>query len=158
MRWGTSTGTTSSPSLPSSQAAWARRWLRAAHASWSSREIFRSSLTSSESSPISCPVKVEYRPSWTMESTSFASPSRTPQRAPGRRYGAPLIDSMPPATATWISPARISWSARATALRPERQTLLIVIEGTSLGMPAATAACRAVICPVPAWMTWPMIT
>ncbi len=63
LRWGTWTGTTSSANRPASQASWARWWLRAAQASWSSREIRRSSLTSSESSPISCPVNVEYRPS-----------------------------------------------------------------------------------------------
>jgi hypothetical protein len=44
----------------------------------------------------------------------------------------------------------MSWSASAIALRPDRQTLLIVIAGTLLGIPAETAAWRAVICPVPA--------
>ena len=65
---------------------------------------------------------------------------------------------MPPATTTSTSPARISWSASAIAFRPERQTLLMVNAGTSIGMPAATAAWRAVICPAPACRTWPMIT
>ena len=46
----------------------------------------------------------------------------------------------------------------AIALRPERHTLLIVIAGTVIGMPAACAACRAGICPAPAVSTWPMIT
>src|SRR4029453_6925364 len=44
------------------------------------------------------------------------------------------------------------------ALRPERHTLLIVVDGTVIGMPAATAAWRAVIWPAPACSTWPMIT
>jgi hypothetical protein len=44
------------------------------------------------------------------------------------------------------------------AFRPDRQTLLIVIAGTSRGMPASMAAWRAVIWPVPAWITWPMMT
>jgi len=44
------------------------------------------------------------------------------------------------------------------ALMPERQTLLMVIAGTSCGMPASMAAWRAVIWPAPAWRTWPMIT
>src|ERR1700716_1798902 len=44
------------------------------------------------------------------------------------------------------------------ALRPERQTLLIVSAGTSTGSPPWTAAWRAVIWPAPAWRTWPMIT
>jgi hypothetical protein len=64
---------------------------------------------------------------------------------------------MPPATATSSSPARIIWSAMATADVPERHTLLIVIAGVSIGMPAAIAAWRAVICPCPACSTWPMI-
>ena len=44
-----------------------------------------------------------------------------------------VIDSMPPATTISRSPARISWSAIAMALRPDRQTLLMVIDGTSTG-------------------------
>ena len=43
-------------------------------------------------------------------------------------------------------------------LSPERQTLLIVVAFTDIGMPAATAACRAVIWPWPARSTWPMRT
>src|SRR5512132_281763 len=39
---------------------------------------------------------------------------------------------------------------------PERHTLLTVIAGISFGMPAAIDACRAVICPCPAWITCPM--
>jgi len=52
----------------------------------------------------------------------------------------------------------MSWSARAIAFNPDRHTLLMVTAGTSFGIPASTAAWRAVICPAPAWMTWPMIT
>ena len=103
-------------------------------------------------------VNVDHSPSWTIESTISAFPMRVPHRAVGMRYGACDIDSMPPATATSISPARINWSASAIAFSPERQTLLIVIAGTSLGTPAWVAACRAVIWPAPAWSTWPMIT
>ena len=65
---------------------------------------------------------------------------------------------MPPATTISTSPARISWSAIAIALRPERQTLLMVIDGTLIEIPPATAALRAGFCPAPARMTWPMIT
>ena len=54
---------------------------------------------------------------------------------------------MPPATTTSASPAWIIWSARYSALMPERQTLLIVVAGTLIGMPAFTAAWRAVIWP-----------
>jgi hypothetical protein len=65
---------------------------------------------------------------------------------------------MPPATTVSTSPARIIWSASAMALSPDRQTLLIVMAGTSCGTPARIAAWRAVIWPAPACRTWPMIT
>ena len=88
----------------------------------------------------------------------MVSPYLKPSRDFGSRCGALVIDSMPPATTISNSPARISWSASAIALRPDRQTLLIVIDGTFIGMPPATAAPRAGIWPAPARMTWPMIT
>ena len=65
---------------------------------------------------------------------------------------------MPPATTTSNSPTVISWSAIAIAFSPDRHTLFTVRAGTSMGMPPLTAACRAVIWPAPAWMTWPMMT
>ena len=86
------------------------------------------------------------------------SPYLKPAREPISRCGARVIDSMPPATTILNSPARISWSASAMASSPDRHTLLIVMAGTSIGMPAGTAACRAGICPTPACSTWPMIT
>ncbi len=70
---------------------------------------------------------------------------RAPVRALGTAYGAVDIDSNPPASATSISPARISTSARCTAFRPDKQTLLRVIAGIVIGTPPATAAWRAVI-------------
>ena len=81
-----------------------------------------------------------------------------PARAPGSRCGAWVIDSIPPATTSSHSPARISWSARAIAFRPERQTLFTVRAGTDIGTPPLTAAWRAGIWPAPACSTWPMIT
>ncbi len=68
------------------------------------------------------------------------------------------MDSIPPATMTSYSPSRISCDASAMASRPDRHTLFTVSAGTDMLMPAATAACRAVICPAPACSTWPMIT
>jgi hypothetical protein len=115
-------------------------------------------FTSSEDAPMDWPVNVEYRPSYNMASTISVLPIRVPHRAWGMRYGASLIDSNPPATATSISPARMSWSARAMAFMPDRHTLLMVMAGTSLGIPALMAAWRAVICPAPAWITCPMST
>ncbi len=44
------------------------------------------------------------------------------------------------------------------ALSPDRHTLLTVVAGVDMGMPALTAAWRAVICPAPACSTWPMNT
>ena len=38
-------------------------------------------------------------------------------------------------------------------VQPGKATLLTVRAGTFMGMPPLTAACRAVICPAPAWMT-----
>jgi hypothetical protein len=69
-----------------------------------------------------------------------------------------VIDSIPPATMTSNSPSLIRSAACAIASRPDRQTLLTVVAGVVIPMPALTAACRAVICPAPAWSTWPMIT
>ena len=44
---------------------------------------------------------------------------------PGSMCGARVIDSMPPATAILMSPARIIWSAMTIAFMPDRQTLLM---------------------------------
>ena len=102
--------------------------------------------------------KAQNSASYAIESTSVASPYLKPLRDPGSRCGALVMDSMPPATTISNSPALMSWSASAIASRPERQTLLIVSEGTDIEMPPLTAACRAGICPAPACSTWPMIT
>ena len=91
-----------------------------------------------------------------MWSTSAVSPYLNPVRLPRSRCGAWLIDSMPPATTIVACPARISWSAVAIAARPERQTLLTVIDGTVAGRPARRPALRAGFCPAPACSTWPM--
>ena len=87
----------------------------------------------------------------------MVSPYLKPSRDFGSRCGELVIDSMPPATMISASPARIIWSAVAIALMPDRQTLLIVIEGSDSGSPAAMPAVRAGFCPAPARMTWPMI-
>ncbi len=71
-------------------------------------------------------------------------------------YGALVIDSIPPATTTCTSPARIIWSAISTARIDEAQTLLIVSEGSSTGKPAPTVAWRAGAWPAPPCSTWPM--
>ena len=78
-----------------------------------------------------------------MWSSSRTLPYLKPARDFGSRCGADVIDSIPPATTTSHSPARISWSASATAFSPDRHTLLMVMAGTDMAMPALTAACRA---------------
>ena len=81
---------------------------------------------------------------------------RKPKRASLSRYGALLIDSMPPPTPTSRSPARIAASSMPAARMPDAQTLLIVSEETSFGMPALICAWREGIWPWPAWRTWPI--
>ena len=83
---------------------------------------------------------------------------RKPWRAPGSRYGACDIDSMPPPTATSRSPARTAWSIIPTARTLDAQTLLIVSEVTSIGIPASICAWRLGICPWAAWSTVPITT
>ena len=82
-------------------------------------------------------------PSCTIESIICACPMRAPNRATGTRYGARVMFSMPPATTTSTSPARIICDAIATDFSPDPQSMLIVVAGTSFGMPAASAAWRA---------------
>ena len=68
------------------------------------------------------------------------------------------MDSWPPATTTVASPLRIIRAASITAVRPDRQTLLMVTVGTFQPMPAPMALWRAGFWPAPACRTWPMIT
>ena len=84
-------------------------------------------------------------------------PSAAPRGCAARRYGALLIDSMPPATAISMSPVAIPCAASITAFRPEPQTLLIVSAATWSASPPLSAAWRAGFCPLPAWMTLPMM-
>ena len=61
-----------------------------------------------------------------------------------------LIDSMPPATATSMSPVAMPCAASITAFSPEPQTLLIVSAATWSARPPLSAACRAGFWPMPA--------
>ncbi len=113
LRWGTSTGTISSAKRPSLMAAAAFSWLAAANVSWRSRETFAEFwLCCSVERPIAMWSNESVRPSYIIESTRVPSPRRNPARAPGSRWGACVMDSMPPATTISASPARIIWSAR----------------------------------------------
>ncbi len=152
------TGASSASNRPASMAAIALRWLARAKPSWSSRLTWSLIATRSAWVPMWQSSMAHHRPSWTVVSTRVASPSRRPKRAPGRTYGAPFIDSMPPATTSSASPARISAAASMIALRPEPQTRLIVVALVVSGSPARSVACRAGAWPTPAWRTWPMRT
>ena len=66
--------------------------------------------------------------------------------------------SMPPATTTSASPARISAAASMIDFMPLPQTRLIVVALVVTGRPALRAAWRAGAWPTPAWMTWPIRT
>ena len=83
------------------------------------------------------------------ESTTAPLPMRRPSRTRGSRYGALLIDSMPPATATSMSPVAMPWAASMTAFNPEPQTLLMVSAATRSCRPPWSAAWRAGFWPIP---------
>ena len=154
----TSTGTISASNSPASIARAARRWLSAAAASISSRLTPYRSATRSAVSPMWIPEKASVRPSRRRASSTGASPSREPPRSARSRWGEFDMDSMPPATTTSASPARIACRASITALRPEPQTLFTVNAPTVSGRPAPRAAWRAGFCPAPAVRTWPRTT
>ena len=154
----TVTGTSSSAKRPASMAATARRWLSRAKASWSERLTRSLIATRSACVPMWQSSIAHQRPSWTVESTSTPSPRRYPKRASRSRNGAWFMLSIPPATATSASPARISAAASMIAFSPEPQTRLIVVALVVTGRPALSAAWRAGAWPTPAWRTWPMRT
>ncbi len=79
---------------------------------------------------------MSHRPSFTIESTTAALPMRNPLRAWGSRYGALVIDSMPPATTISELPVCTDCAASATARNPDPQTMLMVSALTSGGRPA----------------------
>jgi hypothetical protein len=65
---------------------------------------------------------------------------------------------MPPATTICASPSATVLAPKTTACSPEPQTLPTVVVGTVLGIPAASAACRAGAWPTPAERTLPKKT
>ncbi len=101
---------------------------------------------------------LHHSPSSTVESSSVPLPRRYPKRARRSRNGAWFIDSMPPATYTSPSPARIPAAENMIDLRPEPQTRLIVVAGVVSASPARRSAWRAGAWPAPPCSTWPMIT
>src|ERR1051325_2508645 len=93
-----------------------------------------------------------------MWSITWPWPMRRPLRAFGRRKGALLIDSMPPATMTSKEfVASRSW-ANIAAFIPEPHILFTVVQPAASGSPAPSEAWRAGAWPWPAGRTQPMIT
>src|SRR3954468_17881052 len=93
-----------------------------------------------------------------MWSITWPCPMRNPARAFGSRYGALVIDSMPPATMTSALPvARMSCASMA-AFIPEPHILFTVVQPALRGNPAPSEAWRAGAWPWPAASTHPMIT
>src|SRR6266850_1510685 len=85
-------------------------------------------------------------------------PMRRPPRAFGSRYGALVIDSMPPATITSALPAARMSCASIAAFIPEPHILFTVVQPVPSGSPAPSDAWRAGAWPWPAGKTQPMIT
>src|SRR3954466_7399714 len=93
-----------------------------------------------------------------MWSITWPWPMRRPARAFGRRYGALVIDSMPPATMTSVPPAARMSCASMADFMPEPHILLTVVQPAASGSPAPSDAWRAGAWPSPAGSTQPMIT
>src|SRR6478736_6097030 len=93
-----------------------------------------------------------------MWSITWPWPMRRPLRALGSRYGALVIDSMPPATMT-SNEFRASRScANIAAFIPEPHILFTVVQPAASGSPAPSEAWRAGAWPCPAGSTQPMST
>ena len=61
---------------------------------------------------------------------------------PGSQYGARLMDSAPPATATAASPSMMAWAAETMACSPLPHRRFTVNAGMVTGRPPLTAATR----------------
>src|SRR6266850_3887139 len=85
-------------------------------------------------------------------------PMRRPPRAFGSRYGALVIDSMPPATMTSALPVARMSCASIAAFIPEPHILFTVVQPLPSGSPAPSDAWRAGAWPWPAGSTQPMRT
>src|SRR5712671_2222761 len=93
-----------------------------------------------------------------MWSITCPCPMRKPARALGNRYGALVMDSIPPATTTSAEWAVKRSCANIAAFMPEPHILLTVVQPAASGRPAPSDACRAGAWPWPAGSTQPMRT
>ena len=90
--------------------------------------------------PMWMSLNASLRPSCTIESISSVDPIRAPNRAAGIRYGARVMFSMPPATTTLDIAGADHLRRDRDRLKPEPHSMLIVVAGTSFGIPAAIDA------------------
>src|SRR5690606_21742410 len=74
------------------------------------------------------------------------------------RYGAFVMDSMPPATMTWAEPTASRSCASMAAFMPEPHILFTVVQPAASGSPPPSEAWRAGAWPCPAGSTQPMMT
>ena len=94
-----------------------------------------------------------------MASSATPSPIRWPQRMPGSQYGARLIDSAPPATATSQSPSMIACAAETMACIPLPHSRFTVNAGVPTSRPPLIAATRdRYMSLVSVWITLPNTT
>ncbi len=160
---GTVTGTISSASRPSACALAARCCDRYAKASCAARSTPNSAATFSAVSGIESmphPLRISGLTSRQPIVVSYTSAVRANGVAAfGMTNGARLMLSTPPATTRSASPATIARAAEASASRPEPQSRLTVLPGTSSGRPPSSAAIRATLrLSSPAWLAQPRIT
>ena len=156
-------GTISSASRPAATAAAVRCWLRSANASWSAREILKSTATFSAVSGIESMPYFAFMSGLTKRqpmvvSSIFALRENADSALP-MTNGARDMLSTPPAIMSAASPLLIARAAMpiASMLDPHRR--LTVEPGTSCGRPARRSAMRATFrLSSPAWLAQPYTT
>ena len=124
----------------------------------SARVISSWSPTSVASSNICLPVKGLVSPSWTIASSALRV-AHAEAEARLRQQVRRLRHRLHAAADADLEVAGADRGSSTPAARmPDAQTLLIVSEETSFGMPALICAWRDGICPWPACSTWPITT
>ena len=99
-----------------------------------------------------------HRPSLIIESTTSPLPMRRPSRTRGSRYGQLLIDSMPPATAMSMSPARDALVGEHHRLQARAADLVDRERGDVIGQAAVERRLpRRVLAEARATTTLPMM-
>ena len=149
LRRGTGTAAISTSNRPSARAR-AALWCEArAYSSCCSRVIPCLSAISSADSPsgiVHCGsiAGLTMRQPRVVEYISVC-PAGKGRSGLGSTYGARVIDSTPPASATDASPTAMARAAWTTASRPDAHSRFTVTPGTVVGRPASSAAMRATL-------------